>query len=497
MDNTMKHRRVLVPALLLCLVVSVAAAPDTSERLSEQIEAVLQKHQLGRAFFGAKVVWLQNGQVLYARNSSSYFMPASNMKLLTAVAAAEILGLDYRFETILGTNGTIVDGALEGDLIVVGSGDPTIGARLNSPDWEKVEEGDPFAIFRQWSEQLKSRGIKRVTGDLVADATVFAGPERGAGWAWDDVAWGYCAPVSGLQFNENTALLRIPPPTAPVFAPAVELIPSGALRLVNLLSYAGKEDQPEVDATVLAPGVIELKGKVRTDRTSLYSLAVSAPPEYFLVMLKQTLTQSGIQVDGGTRVIPESTAVPQSLQSLLTFDSPDLRTVLKIMLKVSQNLYAETLLKVLSPARKGKTFEDGSDQVRQFLCGIGVPEDGFVVADGSGLSRYNLLTPDTLVTLLGHAYRSSYGPDLMEFLPIGGVDGTLRQRMQASAATANARAKTGTLMYVRCLSGYIDTRDGERLAFSLMLNHAPRQLMEKPESVLDEIAALLAEYRRE
>jgi D-alanyl-D-alanine carboxypeptidase/D-alanyl-D-alanine-endopeptidase (penicillin-binding protein 4) len=264
-----------------------------------------------------------------------------------------------------------------------------------------------------------------------------------------------------------------------------------------MLSYAGKEDEPEVDATVVAPGVVELKGKARTDRSSLYSLAVPAPPEYFLAMLRHALAQSGISIDGVIRVIPESAPDPKPSHTLLAFESPDLRTVLRIMLKVSQNLYAETLLKALSPYRAGKTFEDGKDQIRQLLGGIGVSEDQFVLADGSGLSRYNLLTPDTLVTLLEYAWGAPYRADFVDCLPIGGVDGTLRQRMLASAATANARAKTGTLMYVRCLSGYIHTRDGERLAFSLMLNHVPTQLVKKPESILDEIAALLADYRRE
>ncbi len=511
-NATRSARNAALAAVLAWVVVGlIVAASGTPAELSGQIEEVLQKYQLERAFFGAKVVSLQNNEVIYTRNPSSYFMPASNMKLVTAVAAAEILGLDYRFQTMLATNGRIVDGSLEGDLIVVGSGDPTIGARLSSPDLEKIEKGDPFSIFRRWSEQLKSRGVKRVTGNLVGDPAVFAGPEHGPGWAWDDFAWSYCAPISGLQFNENTALLRIPAAGTSVeargfdttqkarhsAAAAVELIPSGALRLVNLLTYAGQQDEPEVDATILTPGVIELKGKARTDRNSLYSLAVPAPPEYFLGMLKQVLVESGIEVDGKTRVFEQSELGPQARDALLAFDSPDLRYVLKVMLKVSQNLYADTLLKVLSPYRTGKTFEDGKDQVRQFLLGISVPDDGFVLADGSGLSRYNLLTPDTLVTLLEHAYRAPYGRDLLECLPIGGVDGTLRERMGTSVAAGNARAKTGTLMYVRCLSGYVKTRDGEMLAFSLMLNHVAPQLVERPERVLDEIVGLLAAYSRE
>jgi len=493
----MKHRLILGPVLFVSLALWVTGAGATPAQLSAQIEGLLQKHQLDRAFFGAKVVSLQNDEVLYARNSASYFMPASNMKLVTGIAAAEILGLDYRFRTVLATNGRIIeDGSLEGDLIVIGSGDPTIGARLSSADLENVEDGDPFSIFRQWAEQLKSRGIKRVMGDLVADPTVFGGPDHGPGWAWDDFAWGFCAPVSGLQFNENIALLRIPAPLAGAVVPPVELSPSGALRLINRLTYAGRLDEPEVDATVLAPGVIELKGKARTDRTSLHSLAVSSPPAYFLATLRQVLLEAGIAIDGGWQVVQESGAGPLTLDTLLAFDSPDLRYVLKVMWKVSQNLYAETLLKAVSPYRKGKTFEDGRDQVEQFLQGIGVPEDGFEVADGSGLSRYNLLTPDTLVILLEHAYRAPYGRELMECLPIGGVDGTLRERMRASAAAGNTRAKTGTLAYVRCLSGYVTTKDGETLAFSLMLNHVTPHLVQKPERVLDEIVGLLAEYSR-
>ncbi|MFB3901988.1 MAG: D-alanyl-D-alanine carboxypeptidase/D-alanyl-D-alanine-endopeptidase [Acidobacteriota bacterium] len=495
--STRSTRLAALVAVFVCLVVIPApAVSDTPAELFGRIEKVLLAHRLERAFFGAKVVSLESHQVVYERNSSSFFMPASNMKLVTAVAAAEILGLDYRFRTTLATDGGITGGRLEGDLVVMGSGDPTLGARLASPDQETMAEGDPFAIFREWAARLKSLGIERVTGDLVGDPTVFGGPERGAGWAWDDFAWGFCAPIGGLQFNENSALLRVPEQAPSVSTPVVELTPPGALQLINRLTFAGRQDEPEVEASVLVPGLIELKGKVRTDRRSSYSLAVPAPADYFLATLRQVLVESGISVEGKNRVRPAAEALPQELKTLFAFDSPDLRYLLRVMLKVSQNLYAETLLKVLSPYRTGKTFEDGKDQVRQFLRQIGVPEEGMVLADGSGVSRYNLLTPDTLVTLLEHAYRAPYGPELVECLPIGGVDGTLRERMKMSAAAGVTRAKTGSLMYVRCLSGYLSTKDGEMLAFSLMLNHVAPQLDETPERALDEIAALLAESRR-
>jgi len=499
MDKGMKHRpRVVAIGLVLYLAVCFAGAQEAQSpaQIAEKIEKILQEHHLERAFFGAKVVSLANDQILYAHNPSSFFMPASNMKLVTAVAAAEILGFDYRFQTVLATNGRIANGCLEGDLIVVGSGDPTIGARLGSPSLEEMENGDASCVFRGWAEELKGRGITRIIGNLVGDTSVFSGPEHGEGWAWDDFPWGFAARISGLQFNENLALLRIAPRSGEAATPMLNLMPPGALQLVNLLSYAGEQESPEVEVTVLHPGVLELRGKVRGNRSSLYSLSVPSPPDYFLGTLKQVLVDSGVSVDGAVRVMAAGEPTPQPLETLLVYDSPELRYVLKVLLKVSQNLYAETLLKTLSPLKKQKSFEDGREQVEQVLGAIGVPEDGFVVSDGSGVSRYNLVTPETLVTLLRHVYRQPYAADFLDCLPIGGVDGTLRDRLVLSPAAGKTRAKTGTLTYVRCLSGYVTTRDGETLAYSLMLNHVAPQLMRRPETVLDEIVGLLAGMKR-
>jgi len=304
----MKHRPVVVVWLVSFLTIAVWGAPESTSlhQLADRIDDILQEHRLDRAFFGAKVVSLANDEVIYARNPDSYFMPASNMKLVTAVAAAEILGFDFRFQTILGTRGRIENGVLEGDLLVIGGGDPTIGARLGSPSLEEIENGDAYCVFRQWAEELKKRGITKITGRLAGDISIFAGPERGEGWTWDDFAWGYAAPVSGLQFNENLALVRIDARRGDFLTPTLRLTPPDAVRLVNLLYYAVDWESPDVEAFAPEPGVVELKGKVRSNRSSLYALSVPSPPDYFLRSLRQVLEKSGISVTGGTQVITDT-----------------------------------------------------------------------------------------------------------------------------------------------------------------------------------------------
>ena len=163
----------------------------------------------------------------------------------------------------------------------------------------------------------------------------------------------------------------------------------------------------------------------------------------------------------------------ENTRTLFIHESPDIRFIVRILLKISQNLYAETLVRTMDRRPLAKTFEKGREALGLVMEYAGVSEDSYVIADGSGLSRYNLLTPEAVVRLLQFAFLQPYREDFLKALPIAGVDGTISQRLRGTVAASKVSAKTGSLDRVRSLSGYVMTDDGETLAFSMIVNNYP------------------------
>jgi PBP4 family serine-type D-alanyl-D-alanine carboxypeptidase len=363
---------------------------------------------------------------------------------------------------------------------------------------ERPELGEPLAIFREWAEKLKGRGIRRIAGDLIGEDAVFEEARPGRGWAWDDLAFGYAAENGGLQFNENVVLLSVRPGAVGELA---VLQPSPSTSFIEIGNSLRTTAVMDLDLDVVRADRANrfvLKGSIpSTAEPFVQSLSVADPSSYFLVVLRETLEAAGIRIEGAVKTRRALTAeLNQPLTTLHVHESPDLRYVLRVLLKTSQNLYAETLVKAVAPAPLGKSHADGRRQVERILTRLGVPPDAYQLADGSGLSRLNFLTADTLVRLLRHVYRQPYRADFLDCLPIAGVDGTLRRRMKGTAAAQNVRAKTGTLAHVRALSGYVTTRDGETLAFSMLANNFTQPLR-VPEYAQDAALEYLANLSRQ
>lgn len=469
----MKTRRLCLLVLFLFGFNSTQAA-DISSYLGRQLDLIFEDPAFHRAFWGVKVVSIDTGETLYQKNPYKYFMPASNMKLVTALAAVENLGLTHQFETVVSTDGKISRGTLKGNLFIKGTGDPTIGARSNSTDFEDPSLGDPLATFKKWAADLKALGINRIEGDLVGDDLLFNSSSLGEGWAWDDLPYAYSAGIGALQFNENAVLLRISPSKEKGQAPSAQLFPrTSFVTIQNELQAGDVGDELELQVERLPGNRFVLRGVLPEGSGPIErSLAVSDSTGFFLHELLEGLEEEGVRVEGKTRSLRDWAGDSEKTRTVLfTHRSQDLSYVLKVLLKVSQNLYAETLVKAMDPRPMEKSFDGGREVVESFLTKVGIPEDSYELVDASGLSRYNLLTPETLIRLLVFAQRQPYRDKFMELLPVGGIDGTIRGRMKGTAAEGNVRAKTGTISYVRALSGYVKTRDGETLAFSMLVNH--------------------------
>jgi D-alanyl-D-alanine carboxypeptidase/D-alanyl-D-alanine-endopeptidase (penicillin-binding protein 4) len=449
------------------------AAPSTAphhntraERsLARDLDSVFGAPVMEQGLWGVEIKSLDTGRILYARNARTLMMPASNMKILTLAAAAEILGWDYRFKTTLETSATIEAGTLNGDLVVRGGGDPTINSRENRAN----------ALFDEWAAALKAAGVSRIDGNVVGDASAFDARRLGQGWAWDYLQYGYAAPIGALEFNEDIALLSIRPGAKPGDAAGLELAPSTGLGLIHHVVTGEAGSATNIDFERRPDSNwLEVAGAIAADAApATREVAVANPTLYFAHSLLRALIERGIEVRGIPIELQQSTlSQPIPRRVLVESQSPPLRQIAATMMKVSQNLYAETLLKAVGAARSGVgSTEAGRNTARDVFAGWNIAPGGYVQADGSGLSRYDYVTADMIVAVLERMFRDPRHHDaFLQTLPMAGKDGTIGARLKNTRAEGNAMAKTGSIANVRALSGYVRTRGGQTVVFSILAN---------------------------
>ena len=473
-------------------VPATAPVSQAVQRLGRDIDALLAQPAIDRATWGVVVRSLTRNETLYTVNANKLFVPASNMKLVTLAAAGERLGWDYSFDTRLVATGPINDGILEGDLVVVGSGDPTID------DWD----GAAGRLFRGWAETLKAKGITRINGRIIGDDDTFDDEPWGSGWAWDDLDRSFATGIGALQFNQNTAQIKLTPALHSGEAAAIALEPAGSGLLIrNLVETVAPNTTPPL-LTVrrrLDTPLLEVRGSILLGTTTVVrNVAVHNPTIYFVTHLRETLMSSGIEVVGDPVDIDEIEDPPSRARGsvLLNHRSPTLAVLAVTMMKLSQNLYGETLLKAIGTLKTIGSSESGRAGVMAVLQDWGIGASDVRVVDGSGLSPYDLATPGAFVALLtrvaGDArHRQSY----QAALPVAGRDGTLAQRFKGTRAENNVRAKTGSLANARSISGYLQAADGEPLVFSILVNNFGTT-QESVENTMDAIIVRLASFTR-
>jgi D-alanyl-D-alanine carboxypeptidase/D-alanyl-D-alanine-endopeptidase (penicillin-binding protein 4) len=466
-------RAVAVSALVVtgCTHAPPTVAPKPNSRaeraLASDLDRIFAAPVMERGLWGVEVKSLETGKVLYALNARKLMMPASNMKIVTLAAAVETLGWDYRYKTTLEAAAPVENGALKGDLIVRGSGDPTINTRENRA----------AIVFDEWAAALKAAGISRIDGNIVGDATAFD-RRLGQGWSWDYLQYGYAAPIGALEFNEDIATLSIRPGAKAGDAAALELAPGAGLGLIHHVLTGGPGSATTIDLERQPDGKwLDVRGSIAVDaKPAAREVAVANPTIYFAHALVLGLVQRGIEVRGVPGELEEPWISVESMprRVLVETQSPPLREIATTMMKVSQNLYAETLLKTIGAVKSAGTgsAEAGLAAAREIFRGWGITPGSYVQADGSGLSRYDFVTAEMIVALLERMYRDPRHHDaFVSTLPIAGKDGTISTRMKDTRAEANAVAKTGSIANVRALSGFVRTRDGEALAFSVLANN--------------------------
>jgi D-alanyl-D-alanine carboxypeptidase/D-alanyl-D-alanine-endopeptidase (penicillin-binding protein 4) len=381
--------------------------------------------------------------------------------------------------------------ALEGDLVVVSNGDPTINPR----------HPERWGVFDEWAKQLHDRGIQSISGRLIGDDNAFAEPGWGIGWAWDDLSEGYGAPVGGLQYNENQVELLIGP-GLDAGTPAIVSVspPDSGIRVESSVVTVAAE-QPSRLSIHRAPGSLALRisGQVAAGATAITELAaVPNPTLLYLNALRAALLRHGIIV-GATIDIDDLQAKPDySTASVLIEDrSAPLSSIIDVCLKWSRNEYAETLLYSLAPTPVEATAEAGLEVVRDTLRSWGVAPELYIARDGSGLSRNDYASPDAFIGVLTHMWKDPrHMLPFRDAQPFAGTNGTLSNRLRNTVAFERVWAKTGSMSNVRSLSGYLMTLDEEPIAFSFM-STGFRVPAAQIDATMDEALVRLVKFPRE
>lgn len=460
--------------------------PRTASALESDLGTMLgSKTRSGT--WGVMVVSLTRRDTLFARGPGISMVPASTMKLMTTAIALENLGPDHQFSTDVLRDGIVdADGTLRGNLVLRGDGDPALSNRYL--------RGDANAPMELIARSVVAAGVKRITGDIIGDATAFDAQRIPDGWRTRYLASAYAAPVSGLSLNENVVWVAAYPATAGTPARVVLEPASTVLPVVNMVrTTAGASGSIKVRR--LADGSIEARGSIGSRSIPRkYSLVVNDPAPFAAGALRAALLAQGIAVDGAVRVAP----APATAVKIAAFSSPPLARLVSAMNRESINHYAELIFRnaARGPQRAVQgTATAAAASLQEFLVSkVGVAPDAVRVTDGSGLSTLDAFTPRAMVQLLAHADRATWGGAFHASLPVAGESELLRNRMKATPAQGNLHAKTGTTNEVISLAGYVTAADGEVIAFAFMYNGTDRW---NARDTIDRMGATLAAFARE
>jgi len=465
---------------------------SAQQQAAYEIDTLLNHAPTDMGWWGVKVQYATTGEVFYERNAAKMFMPASNEKMYTTAAALCLLGPQYRYATDFVTNGNIdKNGVIDGDLIIKGSGDPSWSWRFYDKNYDSV--------MVNFIDSLKLQGVSQINGDIIGDDNIFDDQSLGYGWSWDDETYYYGAQISGLSYSENYIDYILTPDSVTLGNPVIiEPHPQTTYMNLrnNLVTVSSDTSTKWTYDRERGTNNAWFEGDYRRERgESESTITIHNPTLFTAHVLKERLEEAGISVLGSPMDVDD---LPDSLNyaetnKIFTYYSHPMSDIIAKVNRPSQNFIAEMLQKTLGVefGEEGSSREGRKIQM-MFYDSLGMNTENLKLRDGSGLSRHNLVSPNTTVSLLelmwAHPYRTYY----IESLPLSGLTGTVRRRMIGTDAEQNVRAKTGTIGYVSSLSGYTWTQSGEPIMFSIMANHFTIPTY-KVRGIQDQIANILSE----
>jgi D-alanyl-D-alanine carboxypeptidase/D-alanyl-D-alanine-endopeptidase (penicillin-binding protein 4) len=479
-------------------------------RFGARADALLGAGPSSKGDWGLLVVDAQTGETLFEKNADGYFVPASNMKLFTTALALAKLGPDYKFHTTLETRGTISPGGiLSGDVVLVGRGDPNLSNRKFPYELKEEFDGPLEKALVEFADALVARGVKEISGDVIGDDSYFPRERYPNGWEIDDMVWEYGAAISAIVVDDNTVAVTLIPGEKtgdPVQASVAPLTPDFALQ--NDVITSASEVKSDLTLTrepgaslVVVRGTLPAKSAPRK-----LVLAIEEPAQHAASLLAALLAERGVKLNGKVRAVhvPEADVTPRTV--LAEHVSVPLGDSVKLVNKISQNLHTEMLLR--TAARQNSLWSTPEEMLKTpegFYAAAGIAPDDVIQTDGSGLSRHDLVTPRSIVTLLKYAQGQTWFAPYYASLPVAGIDGSLQDRMKGTVAAGRIHAKTGSVEHVRTLSGFAETPGGRRLIFSFLSNNQGGKSHEAADALngfcvamieeFDEAAAMLAPAR--
>lgn len=449
--------------ILSCVAISTLGIAKTHSFTTSEKKAVSNK--IARLIrrsdpsinVGIDIREANTGRIVFQRNASRYYKPASNLKVLTAVAGIDFLGPNYRYQTSLLTDGHIKNHTLNGNLYIKFSGDPTLTT----------------SNLKNLFVALKKKGVTNISGNLYVDNTVFDSNNIGPGWMWDELRFCYAAPVNGVIINHNCMPFQIYPDKKLGRKAHVSMPSDYQYIQVNndvTTVHHSKQASCPLEMNVTENNQLSLSGCLAPGKykTSLEAAAKNINV-YVAALLKRIIQSSNISLKG--HIATNHTS--KQLKTLVTHNSNTLASFVKTMLKKSDNVIANALYKTIGASYYHNAASWSESQKAELALlhkYTGMPADEVTAVDGAGLSRYSQITPNALAKVLTGAYKGKYFSTLYNDLPISGMDGTLKYRMGSKSMLGKVHAKTGSMTGVKTLAGYVKTRHHDTLAFVILVN---------------------------
>ncbi|TNF45707.1 MAG: D-alanyl-D-alanine carboxypeptidase/D-alanyl-D-alanine-endopeptidase [Bacteroidetes bacterium] len=432
-----------------------------------ELQKILQQPEYQNATVGIQIVDLETEKSLFELNADKLMIPASTLKIITSATALEILGADYRFQTKIGYTGELLQtNELNGDLVVLGGGDPTLGSEYfnqfeSCRDFEKV-----------WIQKIKAFGIHKIAGDIVLDGSVYDSEKIPPTWIWGDIGNYYGAGASALTCYDN--LFRITFKSPKEAGEKTEIISAApeieGLEIVNeVVSSDDNRDLAYVFGSPLDKKRV-IRGTIPKDRKAFtIKAAVHHPEELLAEALLNQLTKEGIFISGQVKFKPVD---KKQFKTIYIHESPKLADLIKVVNHESVNLFAEHLLLQIAAEKNGLgNREEGIKLVREFWSDKGINLENLFMEDGSGLSHFNAISPGQINAILIFMWNKSANRDVfINSLPVPGK-GTLKSFKNEFFLNNALRAKSGSMTRVRCYSGYLQTDPEKEIAFTVMFNH--------------------------
>ncbi len=465
------------------------ALPPARQGLIDLVDSLTRDSAFSMAHWGVLIMDPEVADTIVSINAGKLFMPASNQKLITGAAALDLLGPEYTWQTPVLLRGVTQGGTFRGDIVMVGSGDPS---------WsDAMRDDNALAAFAPIADALSARGIRRVIGRIVAEGDAFPDSPLGFGWAFDDLDLAYSAGADELMLNENFFRVVVTAGSRAGAAAAARVEPDIGFPNVDVLARTrSRDDTITADTaplTVLFDSTatrLVVRGTIPLGDSSRIVRAYRQPNDAVRAALQTTLRARGIRFTAGA-----ASSARANVDTLLVMVSPPLRDVHVRMQKPSQNQIAEVLFKTIAREQTGVGSADSARAVIERQLALwGISDREVAVRDGSGLSRHDYVSPRAIVRLLTVMQSHPAFDAFYTALPVAGVDGTIENRMRRTPAQGNLRAKTGFVDKARSLSGYVNTVDGHQLVFSILCNNWVGSVREV-ERVQDAIGVYLASVR--